>query len=378
MKKRAVLFFVLFLLFGSVAVNAQNAGAWGTTWNNPISSSASVMIQGAINRKRIQQSIANQRSRRASSAASAVPPRSSSESAAAKYGVLQFKPVANSGVAKHIAYALSEDPEQRAELIKIFQAIQRSYEAEAGKGGQSNNIAAALAFFMAASSMAYHQTGEPAESVTDALVEILQQEMSAAKDFTSMTDFEKQQMHDWLVVTGGFVLAGYLDGVETNDRKELAEYKQLADEFFKLVLGTSVEKFNLAGISATSSVDTAATEPENSPPASSAAAMHAGELVREFETNEVRANQLYVGKRVRIYGTVNSIEARAGGNIVLTFNTSAATYKNATCYFLGSQRARVAALNANEEVTVEGTVRGLGGGAFGVKAFLILENCSVP
>ena len=35
--------------------------------------------------------------------------------------------------------------------------------------------------------------------------------------------------------------------------------------------------------------------------------MHVATLVKEFENNEVRANQLYIGKRLRIFGTVDSI-----------------------------------------------------------------------
>jgi hypothetical protein len=45
MKKHPILF-GLFLLFSPTSVNAQFTGAWGTAGNNPISSSASVMIQG--------------------------------------------------------------------------------------------------------------------------------------------------------------------------------------------------------------------------------------------------------------------------------------------------------------------------------------------
>ena len=113
-------------------------------------------------------------------------------------------------------------------------------------------------------------------------------------------------------------------------------------------------------------------QPSNIPP------MHVAALIREFESNEVRANQQWVGKRVRVYGTVNRIETGEDGNIVLDFKSSVSTYKNGRCFFNKSQSSRVAALNAHEEATVEGTVRGLGGGFDNSKAFLLLENCIVP
>ena len=50
----------------------------------------------------------------------------------------------------------------------------------------------------------------------------------------------------------------------------------------------------------------------------------------------------------------------------------------ARCYFDKSQSSRVGALNANEEATVEGTVKGLGDGFEGAKAYVVLLNCVVP
>lgn len=113
-------------------------------------------------------------------------------------------------------------------------------------------------------------------------------------------------------------------------------------------------------------------------PSANLASMHAAALVKEFELNEVRANQQYVGKRMRIFGTVNTIEIGKDGNIVLTFKSSITTYNNARCLFSKSQSSRVAALSAHEQATVEGTVRGMGGGFDNTKAFLLLENCIVP
>lgn len=113
-------------------------------------------------------------------------------------------------------------------------------------------------------------------------------------------------------------------------------------------------------------------------PSSNAATMHAAALVKEFENNEIHALETYGGRRVRINGTVNSIEIDRSGRIVLTFKSSISTYKMARCYFPGSQSSRVGALKAHEPATVEGTVKGLGDGFDNTKAFLVLEDCVVP
>jgi hypothetical protein len=256
--KKSILFSAVWALLASMSVNAQwntstYTGAWSTTWNNPTSSLASVMIQGYINKKMLERSIANQKAGKASGSAptgssSSSPAPARSQTATLDYAVLKFRPIANSGVAKQTADVVGSNAQERAALLEIFRQVKKSYEAEVVKDGNSNNIAAALTFFMTAASMAYHQTDEPAESVTNALFEILQQDMSVSPNFKRMTHLEKQKMHDWLVVSGGFVLAGYLDAVQKNDQKQLADYKELANEFFKIVLGTGAEKFNLVTI----------------------------------------------------------------------------------------------------------------------------------
>jgi hypothetical protein len=105
--------------------------------------------------------------------------------------------------------------------------------------------------------------------------------------------------------------------------------------------------------------------------------IHAGKLVMEFEGNEVRANQIYGGKRVRVNGTVNSIEVQRNGLIVLTFHSPAGGYAQTQCYFNKSQTSRLAQFSGGQEAMVEGTVRGIGGG-LGGKGFVILEDCIVP
>lgn len=106
-----------------------------------------------------------------------------------------------------------------------------------------------------------------------------------------------------------------------------------------------------------------APAPVDNPPASvpsgpTVGSMHAAALVGEFENNEIRANSQYAGKRMRIHGIVNIIEINRAGQVVLTFKSSISTSRMARCYFDKSQTARVGNLNANEEATVEGTVKG--------------------
>src|SRR5687768_18589229 len=102
MKKQSILLTPILLLLASIAVNAQYTGsytgAWSTTWNNPISSYASVLIQGHINKKMLERSIANQkgkatRSTAAASASTSAPAKPGNTTPVANYAVLRFRPI---------------------------------------------------------------------------------------------------------------------------------------------------------------------------------------------------------------------------------------------------------------------------------------------
>lgn len=99
--------------------------------------------------------------------------------------------------------------------------------------------------------------------------------------------------------------------------------------------------------------------------------IHAAALVREFETNIVRAKELYQGKRVRVFGTVNTVSPD-GNRVALMFKSSITTYSNLFCRFPQDQAAGLANLHTGDDATADGTVVGLEPGR------LILEGCSIP
>ena len=113
--------------------------------------------------------------------------------------------------------------------------------------------------------------------------------------------------------------------------------------------------------------------------AANAEAMNVVALVREYETNEVRATGLYGGKRARVYGHANKVSVEQDGRISLMFKSSITTYANAYCYFSKSEGGRLSAININDVVTVEGTVGGWTNKySDSVRKVFILENCVIP
>ncbi len=160
---------------------------------------------------------------------------------------MRFTPAADSGVAKVLVDAFGSSAEQRASLLEAFTQIKQGYEAEVAKEGKSNNLAAAMTFFIAANVAAYHQSELPSDADTDRLFESMQQAMAQIPAFAAMSNAEKQQLHDWLVYMGGFSLANYTDAKQNRDAQGLATIKDFADFSMRIVLGVEGAKLSLAG-----------------------------------------------------------------------------------------------------------------------------------
>ena len=165
----------------------------------------------------------------------------------ARVDVLKFTPSGDSGVAKALADAIGGTPEERAALAQAFAQLKQGYEAEVAREGKSNNLAAAMTFFIAANVMSYHQTEMPADADIAKLMESMQQAMARIPAFAQMTGPEKHKMHDWLVCMGAFALSNYMDAKQRADAQGLATMKQFSDYSMRLVLGIDAKNLRLAG-----------------------------------------------------------------------------------------------------------------------------------
>lgn len=167
--------------------------------------------------------------------------------AASDTSVVKFTPAGDSGVAKALADALGSNAQEKVALAEAFTQIKQGYEAEVAKQGKSHNLAAAFTFFIAANVAAYSQSEMPSDAATELLFGELRTVIAGAPEFARMSGAEKQKMHDWLVMMGGFTLAGYADARQTGDAASLNTYRALADNLLRLVLGIEASKLRFKG-----------------------------------------------------------------------------------------------------------------------------------
>ena len=337
------------------------------------------IIMDRYARRRLEKNLAARRSGASSSA-----PTSDSAAPAAKLNdaSLHFRSTGTQLKTNEIAYLIDAGNPQ---VVKLMSALLDEYEKNARAAGKPNDLALALSFFFATNASVYHDAGQPTDPQMLELRDTIAEALVKGNAFRGVTDRQKQEMYEALVLFTGFALAAYEEGKQGGNAESVKVGQQLAGQNLQAVTGISPDKiaYTDQGLSieresaaAAENAAQSSTEPASPQDAPPPAAIHAGKLVMEFEGNEVRANQMYGGKRIRVNGTVNSIDIQQNGSIILTFHSPAGGYAQTRCYFNKSQSSRLAELSGGQEAIVEGTVRGFSVNP--ARGYVEMENCIVP
>lgn len=82
----------------------------------------------------------------------------------------------------------------------------------------------------------------------------------------------------------------------------------------------------------------------------------AGEIMRDYKANEVRADQMYKGKLIRVYGYVRDIKRDVLGRIYVTLQPKLNynVLEGVQCYFNEEHADQAAGFNIGQELTLEG------------------------
>ena len=374
-------FLILLVLVSCAPALAQHTGdSLGGTFNNPAGATITKTIMDRIARRNRERRLAARRSGASSTA------RTSSSDSAQPVAKLNeasvlFRPTGTQLKTREIANLIDAGNPQ---VLKLLTTLLEEFDKGARAAGHPNDLALAMSFFFATNASIYHDAGQPADPPMVELRDTIAEALVEGNALNGMTDRKKQEMYEALVLFTGFALATYQEGKQGGNAETVKVSQQLAGQNLLAVIGISPDKINFTdqGLSierepaaATATATQSSTEP-TSPQNAPSATINAGMLVIEFEGNEVRANQIYGGKRIRVNGTVNSIDILKDGRITLTFHSPAAGYAHTRCYFNKSQSSRLAQINGGQEAIVEGTVRGFS--VDPARGYVEMENCIVP
>ena len=158
--------------------------------------------------------------------------------------VARFVPGPPSGTVEALAQALATRPADQQALLVTMAQLRAVYDKSAAEEGRTNSLAAAYTFFIACNLTVYYGN-EPTEAASDALFAQVEAAISATPAVSSLSDADKQAMHDWLIAMAGVVLTTFISA-DTAQSLEAAQAAQaLAATAMMEVLGLDPKAMSL-------------------------------------------------------------------------------------------------------------------------------------
>jgi hypothetical protein len=360
-----------FLISLALVMCAPTAAQWkdnmGGSWNNPTSASIGNIINDQLwNRMRAKARA------RAKSGNSAPANTSSTETPLAQPEVskktpaqidaaVRFRSTGTQLRTQAFADFLSAGgtPETKKQMPAIISTLLTEYEKAARAQGKPNDLALATTAALVYNSSIYNNTPDPEDSrimeIRDALAEL------AAEDgtFLTMTDRQKQELYENLVISTMLAKVGYEEAKKIGDEATMASYRSLAGQTFQAVSGMSPEKVDFSA--AAQNARTLLLNDAPATTASSSAPIEHWVLLRAFGDNSAAGAKQYNGKRVTITGKVDFVRVE-NGKQVARMSVPMWSGLQMFCIFPPSQKAAVDQLLRDQRVVMECTVKGEAGG----------------
>ncbi len=244
-----ILVIAFFASLSAMSLSAQReaaGGGYAKAYEGAGSSAAAQTMRKSVGGA-LQKAAARARAKRNATAAAArkstAPSRATTarqaSPAARPAATTSFKTVSGVNTFDKLAETVGTTPAEKELLSQIFAATKTAFEQEVATKGRPNNISAAFTFFIGTMAMVYHDDPEPSEEALDTLWDGLDEVLAELPEMAQMSDRDKQEMYDTLIAFSGLVLAGHMNGKETNDAETQEAYRLLAGTLIQTVLQIS-------------------------------------------------------------------------------------------------------------------------------------------
>ena len=366
---------MVFLIGLPVISVAQWKGPMGYQYNNPFSSLAATMAMNKAREQDLARRLGvnnpNNVSAGRSNAASAQQQMPTPVAKPIDDRQLRYKPDPAVSKLRSLADGLGNSQAERDQYLQIMQAVVALFDQKTEQAGYPHDLALALSYFIGENLRIYHGQPEAPDAQFVDLRNTIAQSLSDGAAFKNATDAQKQEVYETLVAYTGVTQFGYESSLKAGQQEMANGYRKLAGQNILTLTKISPEtvSFGPGGLIFTGTAEPM-PQPSTKPTVPSAATIEIRQLALEFKENELRANQLYKGKRMVVVGKVGSIEKYLGVT-VLVFDRGLLN-PDTICYF--PDLNQLAQLRRNQGVTVAATVRGFENNE---NITLVLENCSL-
>lgn len=237
---------LLMLALGAPAI-AQHSNGLGGTFNDPVGGAITKTLVGRLAGRRRDKT-------------RTIPPGSDAP--------VRFRSTGTQLKTREIANTIDAG---NAQVFTIMSAILTEYEKGARAAGYPNDLALALSFFFATNASVYHDAGQPADAAVMELRDAIAAALVEGKALNGVSDRQKQEMYETLVIFTGFALATYQEGKQGGNAETVKVSRQLAGQNLSALTGISPDKiaFTDQGLSidngAAAANDSSSTSNSSSP-----------------------------------------------------------------------------------------------------------------
>ncbi|OLD27726.1 MAG: hypothetical protein AUJ04_03395 [Acidobacteria bacterium 13_1_40CM_3_55_6] len=232
---------ILLLLVSCASVVAQHAAdGLGGAFNNPAGTTITRTIMDRIARRNRERRLAAARRSGASSTARTSSSADSAQPAAKlNEASVLFRPTGTQLKTREIANLIDAGNPQ---VLTILTTILQEFDKGARAAGHPNDLALALSFFLATNASVYHGAGQPADPPMVELRDTIAEALVENKALNGVTDRQKQEMYETLVIFTGFALAVYEEGKQGGNAESIKTSQQLAGQNLLAFIGISPDK----------------------------------------------------------------------------------------------------------------------------------------
>jgi uncharacterized protein DUF6683 len=156
-----------------------------------------------------------------------------------------FRTVRPAFVPQQLAARLGKTAQERRDIEAVLTQCLRFYTDNARqKGVPLNDVARALNYFISTNYYVYSLGAGPTQDQMSATRDLIRANMAQDSTFRRMSDRQKQEAYETLIVLAGFVDMGYGTAKHSGNESAAAAFHEMAKHNLETLLGTPVEKIH--------------------------------------------------------------------------------------------------------------------------------------
>lgn len=154
-----------------------------------------------------------------------------------------FTPVGAPFVPQRLASVLGKTPQERQYIEGVLTKCLSFYTDTARqKGVPLNDVALALNYYISTNYFVYSNGGGPTQNQMSATRDMIRANMVQDESFRQMSDSQKQEAYETLIVLAGFVDLGYGTTRQSGNDSSAAQFREMAKHNLETLLGVPIEK----------------------------------------------------------------------------------------------------------------------------------------